>query len=165
MVEKPNRGAESIIRDQAFIRALKFDYMGEVSTEVNFRLQSFLTRQPEVAAKAREFADLEAETRELIGLELAKYGVKMGRCLWLRWLSYVLLIPIKLVLPTRLWVHLIYRSTLHALNLYESQRSRWGYISPEFFSRLIDHELKQRDWAREYLGLSDTAGRSPKAGT
>src|SRR5205814_5427638 len=104
--------------DRAFIRALKFDYLGEVSTEANFRLQSWLTRSPEVAAKAQEFADLEAETREMIGQELARHGVRMGRCLWLRWSSYILLVPIKLVMPTRLWVHLIYRSTLHALSLY-----------------------------------------------
>ena len=137
--------------DRAFIRALKFDYLGEVSTEVNFRLQARLTLQPEVAAKAREFADLEAETRELIGEELARHGIKMGRCLWLRWLSFVLLIPIKLLMPTRLWVHLIHRSTLHALKIYKSQQERWGHLNPVFFDRLIAHELKQRDWAQEYL--------------
>ncbi|MEW6732085.1 MAG: hypothetical protein AB1489_12225 [Acidobacteriota bacterium] len=137
--------------DRAFIRALKFDYLGEVSTEVNFRLQAWVTRQPEVAAKAREFADLEAETRELIGVELAKYGVHMGSCRWLRWLSYLLLVPIKLILPTRLWVYLIYRSTLQALHLYQSQQDRWGQLSPQFFARLVDHEVRQRDWARDYL--------------
>lgn len=137
--------------DRAFIRALKYDYLGEVSTEINFRLQAKLTSQKEVAAKALEFAQLEADTRELIAKELAKYGVKMGRCLWLQVTSYVLLLPIKLILPTKLWVHLIYRSTLHALKLYESQQSRWGAINPEFFARLVDHEIKQRDWAKNYL--------------
>ncbi len=137
--------------DRAFIRALKYDYLGEVSTEVNFRLQSYLTFKPEVAAKALEFAQLEADTRDLIAKELAKYDVKMGKCLWLKVISYVLLFPIKLVIPTNLWVHLIYRSTLHALKLYESQQQRWGALSPEFFARLVDHEVKQRDWARNYL--------------
>lgn len=137
--------------DRAYIRALKFDYLGEVSTEANFRLQAFLERHPEVAAKADEFASLEAETREMIGRELARHGVRMGRCLWLKWLSYVLLFPIKILLPTRLWVHLIHRSTLHALKLYEAQRSRWESVNPEFFERLIEHEVKQRDWAAEYL--------------
>ncbi|MBL8148368.1 MAG: hypothetical protein JNN15_00390 [Blastocatellia bacterium] len=137
--------------DPAFIRALKFDYLGEVSTEVNFRLQSLVTYNKEVAAKAKEFADLEAATRQLIGNELERHGVKMGKCLWLRVISYILLLPIKLILPTRLWVHLIYRSTLHALKLYQSQRAKWETINPEFFERLIDHEIKQRDWAEAYL--------------
>ncbi len=137
--------------DRAFIRALKYDYLGEVSTEVNFLLQSYLTFNPEIAQKALEFAQLEADTRKMIGIELAKYGVKMGPCLWLKILSFVLLIPIKLILPTQLWVHLIYRSTLHALKLYESQQQRWGAINPKFFDRLVDHEVKQRDWARDYL--------------
>lgn len=139
------------ITDRAFIRALKYDYLGEVSTEVNFRLQAALTWQPEVAAKAREFAQLEADTRLLIGQELAKYGIKMGRCLWLRYLSFLLLLPIKLIMPTNLWVRLIYRSTLHALKLYESQRDQWGALSPTFFAQLVDHEVKQRDWAKDYL--------------
>lgn len=137
--------------DRAFIRALRYDYLGEVSTEVNFRLQSYLTSKPEVAAKALEFAQLEADTRNLIGKELAKYGVKMGQCLWLKVISYALLLPIKLIMPTNLWVHLIYRSTLHALKLYESQQKRWGAINPDFFARLVDHEVKQRDWARDYI--------------
>src|SRR5262249_39641241 len=137
--------------NRAYIRALKFDYFGEVSTEANFRLQALLERRPEVAAKAEEFAALEAETRETIGRELARHGVRMGRCLWLKWISYVLLFPIKLVLPTRLWVYLIYRSTLHALKLYESQRARWESLNPEFFAGLIEHEVKQRDWAFDYL--------------
>ncbi|MBI4853832.1 MAG: hypothetical protein HY819_18715 [Acidobacteria bacterium] len=139
--------------DPAFIRALKVDYLGEVSTEVNFRLQSYLTFNAEVAKKALEFAELEASTRDMIGKELAKYGVRMGKCLWLKTISFILLIPIKLVLPTKLWVHLIYRSTLHALKLYESQQEKWGSINPEFFARLVDHEVKQRDWARDYLGI------------
>ena len=138
--------------DPAYIRALRFDYLGEVSTEANFRLQAWLTFDRSVRAKALEFADLEASTRELIGQELAKHGVRMGRHLWLRWLSYVLLFPIKLVLPTRLWVWLIYRSTLHALALYEKLAKRWGPGSPEFFARLVEHEVRQRDWARAYLG-------------
>jgi hypothetical protein len=135
----------------AFIRALRFDYLGEVSTEANFRLQSWLTFDRSVRAKARELADLEAETRELIASELAKHGVRMGRHLWLKWLSYVLLFPIKLVMPTRLWVFLIHRSTLHALALYEKQALRWGAESPEFFARLVDHEVRQRDWAAAYI--------------
>jgi hypothetical protein len=137
--------------DPAFIRALKVDYLGEVSTEVNFRLQSYLTFNKEVSKKALEFAELEASTRQMIGKELAKYGVKMGNCLWLKVLSFILLIPIKLILPTNLWVHLIYRSTLHALKLYKSQEEKWGKINPEFFARLVDHEVKQRDWAKDYL--------------
>lgn len=141
----------SQVVDPAFIRALKIDYLGEVSTEVNFRLQSYLTLNPEVAKKALEFAQLEKDTREMIGKELARHGVKMGQCLWLKVLSFIMLIPIKLVLPTKIWVHLIYRSTLHALKLYESQQEKWGKINPEFFVRLVDHEIKQRDWARDYL--------------
>src|SRR5689334_1838290 len=137
--------------DRAFIRALKYDYLGEVSTEVNFRLQSYLTFNSEIAKKALEFAQLEADTREMIGKELAKYGIKMGKCLWLKIISFILLLPIKLILPSQLWVHLIYRSTLHALKLYESQQQKWGSINPEFFARLVDHEVKQRDWARDYL--------------
>lgn len=137
--------------DPAFIRALKIDYLGEVSTEVNFRLQSYLTFNKEVSKKALEFAELEATTRQMIGKELAKYGVKMGKCLWLKVLSFILLIPIKLILPTHIWVHLIYRSTLHALKLYKSQEEKWGHINPEFFARLVDHEVKQRDWAKNYL--------------
>lgn len=139
--------------DPGYIRALKYDYLGEVSTEVNFRLQAKFTFNPEVAKKVLEFADLEAETRELIGRELARYGVKMGSCAWMRWLTYLLLliVPIKLIMPTRLWVFLIYRSTLHALELYESQQRRWGALSPEFFERLVAHEVVQRDWAYNYL--------------
>ena len=50
----------------AFIRALRFDHLGEVSTEANFRLQSWLTLDREVRFAARAFADLEARTRDLI---------------------------------------------------------------------------------------------------
>jgi hypothetical protein len=150
--------------DRAYIRALKYDYLGEVSTEANFRLQSYLTFQPEVAAKAREFADLEAATRELIGAELARHGVRMGRCLWLRWLTYSMLIIIKIIIPTYLWVFLIYRSTIHALKLYESQRARWGTINPEFFERLVDHEVKQHDWARDYLSRRRKGTRGQGSG-
>jgi hypothetical protein len=137
--------------DRAYLRALKYDYLGEVSTEVNFRLQSYFTRETEVAAKAKEFAELEASTRQMIGEELARFGVKMGRCQWLRILSFILLIPIKLILPTRLWVYLIYHSTIHALKLYREQEKRWGQINPEFFRLLVDHEVKQHDWAETYL--------------
>ena len=141
--------------DRSFIWALKYDYIGELLTEVNFRVQSYLTPQKDVAEKALEFAQLEADTRELISKELLNYGVKMRRFLWLQSLvqilAGILLLPLKLVVPTRLWVRFIYRSTLHALKLYESQQQRWGYISPEFFARLVDHEVKQRDWARDYL--------------
>lgn len=139
--------------DRAFIRALKYDYYGEVVTEVTFRIQSYITFNTEVAAKAREFADLEASTRQMIGVELERHGIKMGRCLWLQWLIFMLLIivPIKLLIPTRLWVYLIHRSTLSAMDLYTSQQKRWSHINPEFFDRLVDHEVKQRDWAADYL--------------
>ncbi len=140
--------------DRAFIRALKFNYLGEVSTEINFRLQAWLTLQTEVAAKAREFALLEAATRELIGRELTRHGVHMGRCLWLRGLSYLLLFPIKLIIPTRLWVYLLYRSTVHALKLYQYQSRRWGDLNPEFFAQLLAHEEVQYQWARDYLKIS-----------
>jgi hypothetical protein len=137
--------------NRAYLRALKYDYLGEVSTEVNFRLQAYFTREIEVAAKAKEFADLEASTRQLIGAELARFGVKMGNCQWLRIITFVLLIPIKLVLPTRIWVRLIYHSTIHALKLYREQERRWGAINPEFFRLLVEHEIKQHDWAQSYL--------------
>ena len=114
----------------AFIRALRFDYLGEVSTEANFRLQSWLTFYRSVRVKARELADLEAATREPSPLELAKHGVRMGRHLWLKWLSYVLLFPIKVVMPTRLWVRLIHRSTLHALALLPEAGGALGSREP-----------------------------------
>jgi len=136
---------------RAYVRALKFDYLGEVSTEANFRLQGWLTWDREVRAKAFELADLEASTRELIEAELARHGVTVWRHRWLAWLTYVLLLPLKLLVPTALWVRLIHRSTLHALALYESQRARFGALSPEFFERLVAHEVVQRDWAAGWL--------------
>lgn len=137
---------------KGFLRALRFDHLGEVSTEANFRLQAILTFDREVRAKAHELADLEARTRDLIAAELALHGVRVGRHRWLKWLSFVLLLPVKLVIPTPIWVRLIYRSTLHALALYESQRARFGALgSPGFFDALVAHEVVQRDWAKAWI--------------
>jgi hypothetical protein len=137
---------------RGFIRALRFDYFGEVSTEANFRLQAWLTfRDAEVRAKAHELADLEASTRELIRVELERHGVRIGRHRWLAWMTFVLLFPLKLLVPTSLWVRIVHRSTLHALTLYESQRARFGPLAPEFFEKLVAHEVVQRDWARAWL--------------
>jgi hypothetical protein len=137
---------------KAFVRALRFDHLGEVSTEANFRLQAILTFDREVRAKAHDLADLEARTRDLIAAELALHGVRVGRHLWLKWLSFLLLFPVKLVIPTPIWVRLIYRSTLHALELYESQRARFGPLgSPGFWEKLVAHEVEQRDWAKGWI--------------
>ena len=137
---------------KGFVRALRFDHLGEVSTEANFRLQALLTFDGEVRKRAHELADLEARTRDLIAAELALHGVSVGKHRWLKWLSYVLLFPVKLLIPTPIWVRLIYRSTLNALALYESQRERFGPLgSPGFFEKLVAHEVEQRDWARGWI--------------
>ena len=137
--------------DRAFVRALTVDYLGEVSTEANFRLQAWLTLDPHVRAKCHELADLEARTRDRIRDELARHGVGIARHRWLGWLTLALLFPVKLLLPTALWVRLIHRSTLHALDLYERQRARFGPLAPELFEALVAHEVVQRDWAAAWI--------------
>ena len=68
---------------QAFLRALRADYLGEIVGEVDHQVQALVALRRSVREKAREFAATEAATRRLLGDELAKHGVQLGpqRCL------------------------------------------------------------------------------------
>ncbi len=135
----------------AFIRALRADYLGEIVGEVDYRVQALVALRPTVRAKARELAAVEAETRRLVGDELAKHGVVMGRQLLAWSLAWLALAPVKLVLPTRAWVAILHRVTTRTIRSFERQQARFGVRNPELFAWLVAHEVRQRDWARDYL--------------
>lgn len=83
--------------------------------------------------------------------ELAKHGVVVGSLPLVRCLAWVGLVPLKLVLPTRAWVGLLLRVTTRAVRSFERQQARFGDRNPELFAHLVEHEVRQRDWARSYL--------------
>ncbi len=136
---------------EAFIRALRADLLGEVVGEVDHRVQALVALRRSVRVKAREFAAAEAATRRLLEDELARHGVVVRRQLLVRSLAWIGLLAFKLVLPTRAWVALLLRVTTRAVRSFERQQARFGARNPELFAWLVAHEVRQRDWARDYL--------------
>ncbi len=136
----------------AYLRALRDDHLGEVVGEVDHRVQALVALRPSVRAKAREFAAAEVETRRRLEAELARHGVVVGRRRAVRALAWVVLLPLKLVLPTRAWVALLARVTARAVRSFKRHQARFGARNPELFAWLVEHEVRQRDWARAFLG-------------
>lgn len=136
---------------EAFVRALRTDLLGEVVGEVDHRAQALVALRRSVREQAREFAAAEVATRRLLEDELARHGVVVRGQLLVRALAWIGLLPLKLVLPTRLWVALLLRATTRAVRSFERQQARFGARNPELFTWLVAHEVRQRDWARGYL--------------
>jgi hypothetical protein len=136
----------------AFLRALQADHLGEIVGEVDHRVQALVALRRSVREKAREFAAAEVATRRLLEDELARHGVVVGRGRLVRSLAWVGLLPLKVLLPTRVWVALLFRATTRAVRSFERQEARFGARNPELFRWLVEHEVRQRDWARDYLG-------------
>lgn len=135
----------------AYLRALRADYLGEVVGEVDHRVQALVALRRSVRDKAREFAAAEVATRRLLGDELARHGVVMGPQRLVRALAWLGLLPLKLVLPTRAWLAILLRVTTRSVRSFERQQARFGPRNPELFTWLVAHEVRQRDWARDCL--------------
>jgi hypothetical protein len=136
---------------EAFLRALRADYRGEILGEVEHHVLALVALRRATRAKAREFAAAEVATRRLVEAELAKHGVVMGSQLWVRSLAWTLLLPVKLLLPTRASVALAHGVYSKSVASFERQQRRFGARNPELFAWLVEHEVRQRDWARDYL--------------
>jgi hypothetical protein len=134
-----------------YIRTLRHDYLGEVVGEVDHRIQSLVALDPEVRHVARELARVEVTTRRRLGEELARVGAAPERAALVRAAAWTLLLPVKLVLPTRAWVALLHSATSRAVPMFERQRARFGARNPDLFDWLIAHEVRQRDWAGRWL--------------
>lgn len=143
----------------AFLRALRRARVGEVVGEIEHRIQALVSLRRSMRERAREFAAAEVDMRGRLEEELAKHGVAIGSTLGVRAISWAVLAPVKVVLPARVWFALAHRIYARAVQSFERQQARFGWRNPELFARLVDHEVRQRDWVRSGGACEPGLGR------